>query len=51
VASKGLEATPGGNGNYLAESVVAYNKAKTEIEQTYSDGSIAKRAKAHDNFC
>ncbi len=45
VASNGLEAIPGGDGNYLAESVVAYNKAKTQIEQTYSDGSIAKRAK------
>lgn len=41
-----LEAVPGGDGNYLAESVTAYEKAKTEIEDTYSSDNIAQRAKS-----
>ncbi|PJI10459.1 hypothetical protein CUB90_00235 [Clostridium sp. CT7] len=41
-----LEAVPGGDGNYLAESVTAYEKAKTEIENTYSSDSISQRAKS-----
>lgn len=47
-ASKNLTDVPSGDGNYLAESVVAYNKAKAEIENTYSSYSIAKRAKEQD---
>lgn len=45
VATNDLDSVPGGDGNYLAESVVAYDKAKTEIEQTYSTDSIEERAK------
>lgn len=44
-ASKNLSDVPTGDGNYLAESIAAYDKAKTEIENTYSSDSIAKRAK------
>lgn len=45
-SSENLDATPGGDADYLAESVVAYDKAKTEIDETYSDDSIAERAQS-----
>lgn len=44
-ATKNLSDIPSGDGNYLAESVVTYDKSKTEIENTYSSDSIAKRVK------
>ncbi|MDT8719634.1 hypothetical protein IAI10_23615 [Clostridium sp. 19966] len=44
-AANNLTDVPTGDGNYLAESIVAYDKAKTEIQDTYSSDNIAKRAK------
>lgn len=44
-AANNLTDVPTGDGNYLGESIVAYDKAKTEIQDTYSSDSIAKRAK------
>lgn len=43
-AANNLTDVPTGDGNYLAESIVAYDKAKTEIQDTYSSDNIAKRA-------
>lgn len=44
-AANNLTDVPTGDGNYLAESIVAYDKSKTEIQATYSSDNIAKRAK------
>ncbi|MDD3223302.1 MAG: hypothetical protein PHX70_01080 [Clostridium sp.] len=35
--------SPEGNADYLAISIVAYNKAKSQIEENYSEDSISKR--------
>lgn len=44
-ATNNLTDVPTGDGNYLGESIVAYDKAKKEIQDTYSSDSISKRAK------
>lgn len=47
-AAADMTAAPSGDADYLAESIVAYNKAQAEIEDTYSDKNISARASAED---